>query len=142
VARERYERQVQLLVQIIPAIAEEGCFALKGGTAINLFHRDMPRLSVDIDMVFLPARGRAESLVEIDAALDRIRARIEATVPSARAQRIAGGGRGETRVLTRVAPPRSRSRRHRSRAASHTRRRGGPWRPRSRTASALLRMRD
>jgi predicted nucleotidyltransferase component of viral defense system len=100
-ARERYEQQVQLLVQIIPAIAEEDCFALKGGTAINLFYRDMPRLSVDIDLVYVPVKDRAESLAEIDAALERIRGRIEATVPNARAQRIAGGGGGETRVLAR-----------------------------------------
>jgi len=101
VARERYEEQVQLLVQIIPAIAEEACFALKGGTAINLFYRDMPRLSVDVDLVFLPIKDRAESLAEIDAALERVRGRIEATVPNARTQRIAGGGGGDTRVLAR-----------------------------------------
>lgn len=100
-ARERYEKQVQLLVHIIPLIAEEACFALKGGTAINLFYRDMPRLSVDIDLTFLPVKDRAQSLAEIDAALERIRERIEATVPKARAQRIAGGGGGETRVLAR-----------------------------------------
>jgi predicted nucleotidyltransferase component of viral defense system len=100
-ARERYERQAELVVQIIPTIAEEACFALKGGTAINLFYREMPRLSVDIDLVFLPVKERAESLAEIDAALARIRARIEATVPGVRAQRIAGGGGGETRILAR-----------------------------------------
>lgn len=100
-ARERYEQQVQLLIQIMPAIAQEDCFALKGGTAINLFYRDMPRLSVDIDLVFLPVKDRAESLAEIDAALERIRGRIEAAIPNARAQRIAGGGGGDTRVLAR-----------------------------------------
>lgn len=100
-ARERYEQQVQLLVQIIPIIAEAPCFALKGGTAINLFYRDMPRLSVDIDLTYLPVKDRAESLAEIDAALERIREKIEARVPGARAQRIAGGGGGDTRVLAR-----------------------------------------
>jgi endonuclease YncB( thermonuclease family) len=45
-----YRRQVALLVRLLPAIAEEPCFALKGGTAINLFlWNDLPRLSVDID---------------------------------------------------------------------------------------------
>jgi hypothetical protein len=39
-----YRRQVSLLVRTIPHVAEENCFALKGGTAINLFYRDMPRL--------------------------------------------------------------------------------------------------
>lgn len=100
-AREHYEQQVQLLVQILPVIAAEPSFALKGGTAINLFYRDMPRLSVDIDLVFLPVKDRAESLAEIDASLERIREKIEATVPNAKAQRIAGGGGGDTRVLAR-----------------------------------------
>jgi len=44
-----YGRQVQLLVQALPVIFQESCFALKGGTAINLFVRDLLRLSVDID---------------------------------------------------------------------------------------------
>ena len=44
-------------------------FALKGGTAINLFYRDLPRLSVDIDLTYLPIKDRADSLAEIDAGL-------------------------------------------------------------------------
>ena len=48
---ESYRRQVALLLQTLPHVAAEDCFALKGGTAINLFIRDMPRLSVDIDVV-------------------------------------------------------------------------------------------
>jgi hypothetical protein len=53
---ELYRRQAALVVQTIPLVAQEDCFALKGGTAINLFVRDMPRLSVDIDLTYLPAR--------------------------------------------------------------------------------------
>ncbi len=48
--RDLYRRQVALLIRILPLVAEEESFALKGGTAINLFVRDMPRLSVDIDL--------------------------------------------------------------------------------------------
>lgn len=48
-AREDYEIQVALLVRLLPHVAKEKAFALKGGTAINLFYRDLPRLSVDID---------------------------------------------------------------------------------------------
>ena len=51
---ESYRRQVALLLRAIPFIAEENSFALKGGTAINLFVRDLPRLSVDIDLTYLP----------------------------------------------------------------------------------------
>ncbi|TCQ91865.1 nucleotidyltransferase AbiEii toxin of type IV toxin-antitoxin system [Rahnella sp. JUb53] len=57
-----YYRQVQLLLQLLPFIAKHDCFALKGGTAINLFIRNFPRLSVDIDLVYLPVLDREESL--------------------------------------------------------------------------------
>jgi len=53
-ARESYEAQVALLVRILPRVANEPIFALKGGTAINLFYHDLPRLSVDIDLTYLP----------------------------------------------------------------------------------------
>ncbi len=46
--------------------------ALKGGTAINLFVRDLPRLSVDIDLAFLPVKARDESLAEIQHAMQAI----------------------------------------------------------------------
>ena len=58
---ERYAAQVALLVRMLPEIAEEESFALKGGTAINLFIRDLPRLSVDIDLTYLPVAERARS---------------------------------------------------------------------------------
>ena len=73
-----YRRQVQLLVRTLPLVAEEDCFALKGGTAINLFYRNLPRLSVDIDLKYMPVAGRPESLAGIDAALQRIGDRIRA----------------------------------------------------------------
>lgn len=74
---ERYVGQVQLLVRTIPEIAREACFALKGGTAINLFLRDLPRLSVDIDLVYLPVADRASSLDAVRAGLGRIADRLE-----------------------------------------------------------------
>ena len=46
---EAYRKQAALLIKAVPLVAAETAFALKGGTAINLFLRDMPRLSVDID---------------------------------------------------------------------------------------------
>jgi hypothetical protein len=42
--RDAYAAQVALLVRLLPFVAAEAMFALKGGTAINLFYRDMPRL--------------------------------------------------------------------------------------------------
>jgi predicted nucleotidyltransferase component of viral defense system len=76
-ADDRYVAQVQLLVRTIPEIAREESFALKGGTAINLFLRDLPRLSVDIDLVYLPVADRASSLEAVRAGLGRIADRLE-----------------------------------------------------------------
>ena len=82
-----YRRQVALLVKTIPLVATEACFALKGGTAINLFVRDMPRLSVDIDLTYLPVTGRPASLKAIDAAMRRIADGIADGIPGARVHR-------------------------------------------------------
>jgi len=101
-ARETYEAQVALLVRILPYVANEPIFALKGGAAINLFYRDLPRLSVDIDLTYLPIKDRTESLAEINEAMDRIAASIEAGIAGAKTQRIKGGGGGATRLLARL----------------------------------------
>jgi predicted nucleotidyltransferase component of viral defense system len=77
---ETYRRQAALLIRTLPLVAEETVFALKGGTAINLFIRDMPRLSVDIDLTYLPIQPRPESLAAIEAALGRIAKRVKATI--------------------------------------------------------------
>ena len=45
---EAFEAQAALLVRALPYVAASTCFALKGGTAINLFVRNLPRLSVDM----------------------------------------------------------------------------------------------
>lgn len=84
---EAYRRQVALLMAVLPYVAEENCFALKGGTAINLFIRDLPRLSVDIDLTYLPIEDRETSLGAIDAALSRISTRIRAALPGAKISR-------------------------------------------------------
>ncbi|MBS0970747.1 nucleotidyl transferase AbiEii/AbiGii toxin family protein [Nissabacter archeti] len=79
-----YYQQVQLLLQLIPHIAKHDCFALKGGTAINLFIREFPRLSVDIDLVFLPVLERNASLTAIKSALDSIADAISTSVPASK----------------------------------------------------------
>jgi hypothetical protein len=83
-ASDLYRRQAELLVKTIPFVARETCFALKGGTAINLFVRDMPRLSVDLDLTYLPIADRLSSLREIDAAMRRIADAIGREIPGAR----------------------------------------------------------
>ena len=74
--KHSFSSQVRLLVSVLPFVAKEKCFALKGGTALNLFIRDMPRLSVDIDLAYLPIEERETSLNEIDAAMKRIKTQI------------------------------------------------------------------
>jgi predicted nucleotidyltransferase component of viral defense system len=80
---EQYQRQVALLVEAIPLVATEADFALKGGTAINLFVRDMPRLSVDIDLTYLPVAERPQSLGAIDTAMKRIAVKLRERLPGA-----------------------------------------------------------
>jgi len=82
----RYLKQTELVVHCLPAIAQESCFALKGGTAINLFELDLPRLSVDIDLTFLPVTDRATAIREINAALTRIAERLKKRAIAVRTQ--------------------------------------------------------
>ena len=74
---ESYKKQVKLLLDVLPEIAKEECFAMHGGTAINLFLQSMPRLSVDIDLTYVGLEARGQALAEINAALLRIKDRIE-----------------------------------------------------------------
>lgn len=69
-----YVRQARLLVQCLPEVGRQACFALKGGTAINFFFRSMPRLSVDIDLAYLPLGGRDEALSGIARAIEAMAA--------------------------------------------------------------------
>ena len=99
--REPYLSQVRLLVRVLPLVARQSVFALKGGTAINLFHRDLPRLSVDIDLTYVAVEDRDRSLHTIEAALGEIRTDILRALPRVRAERSTGGGREDTRILVR-----------------------------------------
>lgn len=76
-ANNPFTEQVRLMVALLPQVAKQTCFALKGGTAINLFIRDMPRLSVDIDLAYLPLEDRQTSLTNIDKAFSAISTAIE-----------------------------------------------------------------
>ena len=77
----KYKNQIRLLLDVLPHVAKEESFALHGGTAINLFVHNMPRLSVDIDLTYLPIENRTTTLKNIDAALERIKSRIKAVLP-------------------------------------------------------------
>ena len=80
----RYKNQVELLLDVLPSVAAEKCFAMHGGTAINLFVRDMPRLSVDIDLTYLPIEDRPTTLSNITAALRGVQDRLRTRQPDMR----------------------------------------------------------
>jgi len=84
--KEEYIEQVRLLVRLLPIIDKEDCFALKGGTAINLFYRPFPRLSVDIDLLYLPMDDRQTAWDNILAAFERISADIKASIAGVQIQ--------------------------------------------------------
>jgi predicted nucleotidyltransferase component of viral defense system len=63
--KPQYKAQVDLLLDVLPYVAKEKCFALKGGTAINMFVWDMPRLSVDIDLTYIDFDERNKALAII-----------------------------------------------------------------------------
>ena len=78
--KDSYKKQATLLIDILLEVAKEDTFALHGGTAINLFHLNMPRLSVDIDLTFIPfSDDRNEDLKKIRQALDSLKNRLKTT---------------------------------------------------------------
>ncbi len=81
---EGYKNQVALLIRILPLIYKIKDFAVHGGTAINLFVRNMPRYSVDIDLTYLPLKNREESFLEINNYLMVIKQQIEKAIPGIR----------------------------------------------------------
>ncbi|MBN2767511.1 MAG: nucleotidyl transferase AbiEii/AbiGii toxin family protein, partial [Campylobacterales bacterium] len=89
-----YYKQVQLLLGVLPFVSQEECFALKGGTAINMFVRDMPRLSVDIDLMYLRVEDRQTSLQNIAESFERIARSIESSIKGAKVHRLDQQGDG------------------------------------------------
>jgi predicted nucleotidyltransferase component of viral defense system len=98
-----YLDTARLLTQVAPLVFADETFALKGGTAINLFIRDMPRLSVDLDLVFpdhsLP---RDQALSRISKALRQSAERLNARGFQTRTHATADAV--ETKLLVRRGP--------------------------------------
>jgi predicted nucleotidyltransferase component of viral defense system len=83
--KDTYKNQVTLLIDVLCEIAKEDSLALHGGTAINLFHLNMPRLSVDIDLTFVPfSDSRNEDLNKIRQSLEAVKNRLKITFPHIR----------------------------------------------------------
>lgn len=72
-----YRRKVELLLRILPFVTDEEGFAIHGGTAINLFVKNLYRLSVDIDVTYIPIEDRNTSIDHINEALVRIANRVK-----------------------------------------------------------------
>lgn len=96
----RYHEQVGLLVALLPFLNDEPCFALKGGTAINLFVQPFPRLSVDIDLAYLPLEPRNEALQRCRQALQRLAQAIGTQLSGVKAE-LQDNRRDELRILVR-----------------------------------------
>ncbi len=76
-----YKKQVALLIRIMPSVYRIKDFAVHGGTAINLFHKNMPRYSVDIDLTYIPIHEREESMKNINEHLRTLKSNIEKSIP-------------------------------------------------------------
>lgn len=83
-----YLKQVRLLLQLLPLINKQDCFALKGGTAINMFIRNMPRLSVDIDLTYLPVEPREIFLENITKQLELLHENILQEYPACNVRKL------------------------------------------------------
>jgi predicted nucleotidyltransferase component of viral defense system len=81
---DMYKKQVALLIRIMPSVYKIEEFAVHGGTAINMFHKNMPRYSVDIDLTYIPLKDREKSLNAINMRLIELKQHIEKTVPGIR----------------------------------------------------------
>ena len=67
-----YTQKVELLLRLLPIVMEEKVFAIHGGSAINLFLKDLPRYSVDIDLTYIPLADRPTSINDINLHLKSI----------------------------------------------------------------------
>ena len=82
-----FYKQAELMLKCIPAIDQEKIFALKGGTAINMFLRPMPRLSVDIDLTYVPIEDRKTTFEKMHVSLQNIAVKIEKTISGTKVQK-------------------------------------------------------
>lgn len=97
---EVYRDTARLLTRVAPFVFVDDTFALKGGTAINLFVRDMPRLSVDLDLVFVDYHlSREQALQRINDAIRQSAERL--TKRGFHTHALAAADAGETKLLVR-----------------------------------------
>src|SRR5262245_50741927 len=97
--RSQLNDRIRLLCEVIPATRVAPQFGIKGGTAINLFHCDFPRATVDLDLTYVPTESRSEDLRGIEDGLLSMKQEIERVIPgaSAKEERI-----GDEKFLTKL----------------------------------------
>ncbi len=83
---ECYRNSLDLLIRCLPAINQVPNFALRGGTAINLFYRNLSRVSVDIDLTYLPITDRKTALNSIHCGMIDIAEKIRQAIPQSHIQ--------------------------------------------------------
>ena len=97
----KFKDQVDLLLEVLaPCLADER-LALKGGTAINLFYQDMPRLSVDIDLTYVRLNDRNEFIKEISEIFESLQTKLQKFFPEI--NRSSDGIPKQLRLSNRVA---------------------------------------
>ena len=97
-----YRSQVELLLRVLPYVAKEKIFALKGGTAINLFVRELPRLSIDLDLTYLPFEDRATALKGISEGLGRIEGELSSSIPNIQVMLLPQSDGQETKLTCKL----------------------------------------
>lgn len=98
---ESYAQTVRLLLRAAPDVFANDIFAMKGGTAINLFVRDMPRLSVDIDVAYIHWRTpREEALHAISNEIDAISLRLRKAGLATR--KLTSKDLGDTKLIVEI----------------------------------------
>lgn len=90
--KQEYEKQVKLLLDVLPSLNKAVMFALKGGTAINFFIQDFPRLSVDIDLTYIPMNDREAALKGISSGIDVLSQDIKQRLPDSNITPQSSGG--------------------------------------------------
>ncbi len=99
---EIYKSQVSTLLDILPFALKDTRLALKGGTAINLFHQDMPRLSVDIDLCYLDIENRQTTFKNLHSILSRIKIDLESHLNAKVIATHALDGKKESKLIVKI----------------------------------------
>lgn len=90
---DSYMDQARLLLQVLPLILKYARFSLKGGTALNFFIHEFPRLSVDIDLAYTKIDSREEALSYISDSMEDLTRQVNRRFTGSQVQqkRIDGG---------------------------------------------------